>query len=279
MLNISTNQPSSSPELLEFVNDSTSVLPRANLLFRRWLVGMLILFLVFMFLPWTQNVQSDGNITTLLPEDRPQTIQSAISGRVERWLVREGQLVQAGDTIVQISEIKAEYLDPQLVDRTIAQRNAKGGSAENYLAKAAALATQITTLSDQLLLKQQQMDQKIRQTELKINTQLANIVNEQTQVQIAIIQYNRSDSLFALGIHPRSKFEDATNKLRSAEAKLTSETNKLAEMRNELQIVRLERRNNENETREKIAKAESERAASLSSYYAAVGDTENSPMK
>ncbi|MEZ4980233.1 MAG: biotin/lipoyl-binding protein [Saprospiraceae bacterium] len=52
------------------------------------------------------------------PEHRPQTIHSTIAGRIEKWYVQEGQLIKKGDTIVHLSEIKTEYFDPMLVERT-----------------------------------------------------------------------------------------------------------------------------------------------------------------
>ncbi|MEL6275787.1 MAG: HlyD family efflux transporter periplasmic adaptor subunit [Bacteroidota bacterium] len=274
MLNISRLKSAIPTEYRNFPSEAIDVFPDTNRLLRRWLVIMLIIFLAFMFVPWTQNIQSNGMVTTLLPEDRPQTIQSAIAGRVERWYVREGQTVFAGDTIVRLAEIKAEYLDPNLVNRTVAQRDAKTGSADSYLDKAAALDLQMVTLRDQLQLKIEQLDQKIRQAELKIATQEANIMNAENQFLIAEIQYNRSDTLYRRGIDARSKFEEKTNKYRATEAKLTSERNKLAELNNELEILRLSRKNATVETREKIAKAQSDRASALSSYYGARGDVE-----
>ncbi|MFN6091541.1 MAG: biotin attachment protein, partial [Bacteroidota bacterium] len=45
---------------------------------------LLVLFVIFMFLPWTQNIRSIGNVTALRPDQRPQTIQSIIPGRIEK---------------------------------------------------------------------------------------------------------------------------------------------------------------------------------------------------
>lgn len=272
MLNISANPVEVPADLREYAAHCSDVLPNANRMTRIWLIAMFVLFITFMFLPWTQNIQSNGMVTTLLPSDRPQTIQSVIPGRVEKWYAREGQTVEAGDTIVRLAEIKMEYLDPNLVDRTSAQVDAKTGSADSYLEKIAALTNQIQTLKDQLILKREQLDQKVRQTELKVNTQEANIEQREVEVAIAKIQYERSDSLFTLGIDPRSKLEEKTNKLREAEAKLTSEQNKLAELRNELEILRIELANVGNETQEKIAKARSDRASARSNYFASQGD-------
>ena len=51
---------------------------------------LLIVFgalLLSMFLPWTQNVRSKGELIALNPEQRPQTIQSVIAGKIEQWYV------------------------------------------------------------------------------------------------------------------------------------------------------------------------------------------------
>jgi pyruvate/2-oxoglutarate dehydrogenase complex dihydrolipoamide acyltransferase (E2) component len=53
-------------------------------------------------------------VTTLKPNQRPQSIQSVISGRIENWYVQEGDFVKQ-DTILFISEIKEDYMDPNLV--------------------------------------------------------------------------------------------------------------------------------------------------------------------
>lgn len=89
------------------------------------LIGFLVFGILILFLPWTQNISGQGAVTTLKPNQRPQTIQSLISGRIEKWYIQEGDFVKKGDTIVFISEIKEDYLDPNLVENTKAQMNAK----------------------------------------------------------------------------------------------------------------------------------------------------------
>jgi hypothetical protein len=85
---------------------------------------MLALILV-LFLPWNQNIRSEGSITALRPEQRPQQINNFIPGRIVKWWVKEGDLVKKGDTIVQLAEIKDSYLDPNLMGRTEEQLDAE----------------------------------------------------------------------------------------------------------------------------------------------------------
>ena len=86
--------------------------------FNRFLLAFTLVGFVVLFLPWTQTINGNGYVTTLTPEHRPQTIQSPIPGRIEKWYVREGDFVEKGDTILFISEVKNEYFDPRLVERT-----------------------------------------------------------------------------------------------------------------------------------------------------------------
>ena len=91
MLNISDNHLSSKAYPKGLATMGKTKLPAWHWSFRRLLAVLIGLFLVFMFLPWTQNVRADGRVTTLRPEQRPQTVHATISGRIERWYVGEGQ--------------------------------------------------------------------------------------------------------------------------------------------------------------------------------------------
>ena len=114
---------------------------------------MLGVFLISMLLPWTQNIQSKGSVTAIKPEQRPQTIQSRISGRIESWYVQEGDFVKKGDTILNISEIKNEYLDPDYLGRIKSQLRAKQSSVQSYQEKVNALDSQIKAIQKTSRLK------------------------------------------------------------------------------------------------------------------------------
>ena len=59
--------------------------------------------IIILFLPWTQTVRSRGNVTALNPENRPQTINATIGGRIDKWFVKEGDFVEQGDTLVYLT--------------------------------------------------------------------------------------------------------------------------------------------------------------------------------
>ncbi len=267
MLNISENSIIDKIDPAKYRAFQKMDLAGSHRLFTRWLLAALAIFIVFLFLPWTQNIQSRGQVTTLKPEQRPQFIPSAIAGRVEKWYVQEGELVKKGDTIVYISEIKAEYFDPLLVQRTDNQVAAKEGSIRAYADKADALEKQIAAMRNELEFKQRQLRNKIDQARFKIAADSADLVQAIIQDSVALIQYRRTQNLFEQGLEPRTKVEDRRVKLQETEAKVISARNKLDVSRNDLSIAQLDLSTLQYEYNQKIAKAESERFSTLSSIY------------
>ncbi len=267
MLNISENTIITNIDKEQYASFRKMDLPGSHRMFTRWLSIALFLFIGFLFLPWQQNIQSQGTVTTLKPEQRPQYIPSAIAGRIEKWYVREGQLVRKGDTIVFISEIKAEYFDPLLVERTEKQVTAKEGAIRNYSEKANALEDQVKAMRSELIYKQQQLRNKISQARFKIAADSADWAQARIQDSVAQIQYNRTRMLFEKGIEPRTKVEDRRVKLQETEAKVIAAQNKLDASRNDLNIARLELEAILFEYNQKIAKAESDRFSTLSDQF------------
>ena len=119
--------------------------------------------MLFLFLPWTQNIKGSGNVTTLKPNQRPQTIHTAIAGRIEKWYVQEGDFVKKGDTILFISEIKEDYLDPNLIENTGNQVKAKENAAISYADKVKALESQMGAIQNEKNLKLKQAQNKLKQ--------------------------------------------------------------------------------------------------------------------
>ncbi|MBX2929034.1 MAG: HlyD family efflux transporter periplasmic adaptor subunit [Saprospiraceae bacterium] len=267
MLNISENTITDNVNIGAYKAFGKMDLAGSHRLFTHWLLLALGVFILFNFLPWTQNIQAEGQLTTLRPEQRPQFIPSAIAGRIEKWYVQEGQLVRKGDTIVFISEIKAEYFDPLLVERTDRQVTAKEGSIRAYTDKVEALEDQMAAMRSELAFKQRQLNNKIEQARFKIAADSADLTQALLQDSVAIIQYQRAQNLFEQGLEPRSKVEDRRVKLQETAAKVISARNKLDAARNDLSITQLDLSTVQYEYNQKIAKAESERFSALSAMY------------
>jgi adhesin transport system membrane fusion protein len=267
MLNISPNTIGTRFSLDGYKCFSLTELTPANKMFTRWLLILLVLTLVFLFLPWTQNIQAKGKVTTLRPEQRPQAINATISGRIEKWYVREGETVEAGDTIAHLSEIKAEYFDPGLVERTKRQVEAKRSAVSAYGAKVKALDNQIAALRQELDIKEDQLTNKLRQAELKVQSNEIDFSAAETGLTIAGRQFDREQSLFDKGLESLTDLEGKELKQQMAKAKRISAENKMLASQNELDNVKLELLNVRVTIANKIAKAQADKFSTLSQQY------------
>ena len=223
--------------------------------------------IVILFLPWTQNISGSGSVTTLKPDQRPQTIHSAIGGRIEKWYVKEGDYVKKGDTILFISEIKEDYFDPNLVGNTKNQVDAKKMALQSYGSKVSTLSNQISAIQNEKKLKLQQAQNKIRQSLLKVKSDSMDLEAVKTQIKIANTQYNRSLTLNKEGLKPMTDVEEKRLKLQEVEAKIITQENKLLGSKNDLINSRLEVNRINAEYSEKVSKAESDQYTAISNQY------------
>ena len=266
MLNISSNNPITDATEKFSTLKSLSNRPHYKIL-NRIIIGVSIIVVIILFIPWTQNISGSGAVTTLKPNQRPQTIHSIIGGRIEKWYVKEGDYVKAGDTILFISEIKEEYLDPNLVANTKKQVEAKQLAQESYGGKVVSLSTQIKSLEKEKKLKLQQAKNKIRQSFLKVKSDSMDLVAVRTQIKIATTQFNRSLTLNKEGLKPLTDVEEKKLKLQEMEAKIITQENKLIASENELLNAKIEVNRISAEYAEKESKARGDQYTALSSQY------------
>lgn len=224
----------------------------------RTMAVLFMIFIVFLFLPWTQNIRSKGYVTTQYPDERPQAIQAAIGGQIKSWHIREGQLVKAGDTILTLNETKQDYLDPQLLERTNSQIIAKGGSLDAYASKETQLRDQLTALDLALDAKLEQNAIKSKQVALKIQSDSIDLVAARSYLKIAQDQLQRTTALHDEGIKSLTQLEAKRQSVQDAKAKVIVIENYIDNSQNELNNLLTNRTAILNEYREKTAKTNSE---------------------
>ncbi len=252
--------------------------PRSAVILRRWMLVIVVVLLGTLFLPWQQNIDGKGDVSALTPKDRPQNIQNIISGRIEKWLVREGDLVKKGDTLLVISEMKDDYFDPRYPQRLQEQLVAKGDAIKSYQLKIQSLDNQIVALRENNKFSLQKARNKVRQGYAKVTADSTDVLAEQVQVNIAKIRLDRGEEqLNNGGLVSLSEVESRRLKYQEVRAKLVSNQNKLAISRQELINARIELSSIDAEYAEKIAKAQSDRSSAFSSL--AAGEYEISQLQ
>ncbi len=272
MLDLSPHNPVPALGRVSFKSFRTIGVASANRLFARWVIAICAMVLIGLFLPWTQNIRARGTVTSLSPDQRPQTIHAIIPGRVEQWFVQEGQLVEKGDTILRLSEVKPEYFDPNLLDRTQQQITAKELTGKSYEEKVHALDAQIDALTGGMRIKLEQAQNKIQQARFQLQSDSIRVVAATTEIKVADDQYARGEQQFREGLISKVELERRQVAQQRANATLIDARNKLLDARNELLNAQLEISGIRNDYRDKLSKAESEKYASMSQMYTTEGE-------
>ncbi|HMP93145.1 MAG TPA: HlyD family efflux transporter periplasmic adaptor subunit, partial [Phnomibacter sp.] len=231
---------------------------------KKWVYIILAIFVIFLFLPWTQNIRARGFITTIRQDDRPQQLNSQIPGKILKWYVKEGDFVQAGDTIVQLGEVKDDYLYPNIIPRTDLQIEQNESKANFYQQKITTVDQQIANLEQQRDLKVASLQNKQVQIERKIQAKKAELAAAQVDLKQSADQLERAKVMLEQEAISKFDYERRNATYQKAQAAATDKQNELANLEQDLLINRLDLNNAQQEYAEKIAKAQGDRFTSSS---------------
>lgn len=231
---------------------------------KTWIIVSIILLILVLFLPWTQNIRATGTVTTLYQQQRPQQLNSIIPGRIIKWYVKEGDYVKMGDTLIMLANVKDDYLDPKLIARTQEQLQAKEQKIDFYADKVEATGGQINAMEATRELKINSLRNKIEQLRRKVVSDSAEWQAAIIDKKIATEQYDRAKSMHAEGIISLVDFERRTGSYQKALAVETEKLNKFYNTRQDLVITQIEISSTKQETAEKVLKARGEQATAQS---------------
>ena len=272
MLNISKNSVQNTIWNKSYVTVQDIGNSLARKVFLKLILALLLLVIGMLFLPWTQNIQSKGVITALRPDERPQTIQNTIPGKIEKWYVQEGDLVKKGDTILYLTEIKTEYFDPQLIERTQEQVQAKANGINAYENKLLALDNQIHSLNDLQRLKIQTVDNKVKQSKLLVTTDSAGWKASEIELETARQRLKRQEDMYNQGLISLTDLETRRLKLQETKAKAIEQENKYGLSVNKYINTLIEQDQVISEFAEKISDVKSKRSSAGSELYDGLGE-------
>ena len=239
---------------------------------KRWFLFIFLGGITVLFLPWTQNIKVMGNVSTLYQEQRPQQLNSPIPGRMIKWYVKNGDYVKKGDTLLQLSEVKEDYLDPLLVKRTEQQVDAKKGLQKYYEAKVGTTNSQMQALNSARDLKLSQLKVKISQLNNKLAGEEAELVAVNNELKMTSDQYERQKKMYDEGLVSLTQFQQRSVSYQNALAKKTSTENKLAQTRQEIVNTSIEQNATIQDYNEKLSKTEGDRFQSMGQIEGSDGD-------
>lgn len=239
---------------------------------KRWFLFIFIAGVVTLFLPWTQNIKVKGNVTSLYQSQRPQQLNSPIPGRIIKWNVKNGDYVKKGDTLLQLSEIKEDYMDPLLVQRTEQQVDAKKGVRDYYEAKVGTAKNQLEALNAARDLKLNQVKIKIIQLNSKLVGEQAELAASANELKLSEDQFERQKRMYDEGLVSLTQFQQRSISYQNSIAKKTAYENKVAQTQQEILNTQIEKNAVTQDYNEKLSKIEGERFSSMGQIEGSDGE-------
>lgn len=227
-----------------------------------WILGLFTFLVIILFLPWTQNISSNGHVTTLYQDQRPQQINTVIPGKIVKWYIKEGDVVKKGDTLVLLADTKDDYLDTNLVERTKDQLISKEQKLLFYSEKINAIENQINAIEKNRDLKINSYENKIEQYKRNLISDSSEVVSAEVDFKIAQEQLNRGKQLYNQGVISLVELEKRTGQNNKALAVLTEKQQKLLNTRQEINIIKIDINSIKQEADDKIFKSRSDIASS-----------------
>lgn len=190
--------------------------------------------------PWQQNISGAGQVVAFAPDQRPQPIQATISGLVTRWHVIEGQAVEEGDVLVELSDN-----DPDRLTRLTSQVEAAESRLEAYQSAVGAYQERLDALERSQRAQIDAAQQEVTIAQQTLNAQREALAAAEVNQRTAELQQNRIRRLTEQGLSSQRDQElaelGATNSnasLVTAQARLRSATASLASKRASLERAR-----------------------------------------
>jgi multidrug resistance efflux pump len=240
--------------------------------------GLFFVLVFILFVPWTQNINTSGVVTTQFQEQRPQQINSIIPGKIIKWWVKEGDYVQKGDTIVELADTKDDYLDPRLIERTNDQLTAKKQKVDFYDSKITNINGQLVAIEAGFKLQEAAIKNKIQQLERKILIDSAELSAAKIDLEVGTNQYNRAGKMLNDGIISLVDYERRTQSFNKAKAGFQEKQQKFLNTKQDVLIARIELNTLKQDVNDKLFKLKGDIANSnteKSTVIAEVAKNEN----
>ncbi|MBL8613967.1 MAG: HlyD family efflux transporter periplasmic adaptor subunit [Deltaproteobacteria bacterium] len=226
-------------------------------LFGALLVGLAVL-------PWQQTAPGSGRVLAWAPDERSQSVDAPVSGRVERWLVREGDRVAAGDPIVELRDN-----DPELMDRMQRDRLTLEASLEAARLRIQAYEEKLIATSEGVDAAESAATAKVDAARQKRLAERDGLLAEEAALDAARLNLHRTQALAAEGLKSTFDVEQAILREQTSAAKVRQAQAKVEEAEANLRNAEGERAKTVREAEAKVSGVEGELQDALAKEAAA----------
>lgn len=165
-------------------------------------------FLVIIaFVPWTQTITVTGQLSAYSPYERPQWIESQITGRIKRWHIFEGVRVKQGDLIVELDDWDPNYMAPDLLARLEDRRKALDETRKAALERAEQLEKRIVEMQNLVKAAVPSAGARVIEAENKVREASQKVESMKIAVATAELNVDRHKQLAEQGLVSQRELE------------------------------------------------------------------------
>ncbi len=237
---------------------------------RRLPIWSRLAFMMFMafaaiviFVPWTQTVTVQGQLSAYSPTERPQEIHAQINGSIRSWHVNEGMTVKKGDLILELEDLNPQFLAQDLLQRLDQSRQALEERRQAALEGAKILDEQLKEMSTLTQAATSSAKARVSESEHKVQSAAQRVAAAKVAEETAALNLERSRVLEADGLLSRRELELATQSAIAADAKVKAAQADLREGQQAQQALTHNREHIDAELVQRLLEARSQRAGAL----------------
>lgn len=229
----------------------------------RLVVGLLAFGVLASLTPWQQTAAGKGEVIAWAPQERQQLVEAPLAGRVEAWLVAEGQAVAAGQIIARVVDNDPLLLDRLRGERALVEDQLRASRTKVEAGEAKVLAAKALRTASV-----GSAEAKVSAAERKAAAERSALSGAVASADTARVQLARVEALASEGLRSTTDVENARLRFDTAEAKRAEQEAKAEAAARELDGAREDLLKAVADADGKLAVAEGELAAA----YGAVAE-------
>ncbi len=230
----------------------------------RVVVGLfLFLTLTLSFVPWTQTIKAQGQLSAYSPADRPQEMHAPLEGRIATWHVNEGMMVKQGDLVLELVDVDPKFLAPDLLSRLDQSIEALEERRETALTRSRLLEKQIEEMAQLTNSATRSAESRVQEASKRIQSVEQRLAAAKVAAKTAQLNLQRSHLLEAEGLISRRELELAIQAEAATQADLNASEAALQEVTQSQQALTHGRAQIEAELVQRLLNIRSQRAAAL----------------
>ncbi len=174
----------------------------------RLAIKLVVLFLLIIaFVPWTQTITVTGQLSAYNPYERPQDIESQITGRIKKWHVFEGVRVKRGDLIVELEDYDPNFMAPDLLSFLDQRKHALEQTRQAALGRAHQLDKRIKEMQNLVKAAVPSAQARVVEAENKVREAYQKVEAAKIAVATAELNVDRHKQLAEQGLVSQRELE------------------------------------------------------------------------